>query len=370
MQSIASDRIQVSEAAAFEPDERAVRNMFEKLALNVTITEPGYIYAWVSNGSENTKVWFDDFRISHEANFVTQATDYEAWGDVLREQTTDESEYRYSYQGKFAEKDLETGWNHFELREYDPVIGRWLVPDPMGQHWSPYMAMGNDPVNNVDPDGGEDGPGDECEECAGMGAMLPSVEITGEFTGSIGGSLEGLHLAGLTGTGYNSYDDAGNWYQTINRMQGNITYMYSNNEWSLYRDDARLNDARLANVVSAADAIGKGTEFAISSAIGGFGGLLENTSLRAVGTAAKGGSSWVYGAFKTQAKWANQFAKRGWTAEQVTEAIMKGEKFNAVNMVNKANSATRYVHPTTGRSVVIDNVTKELLQVGGDGFLW
>jgi len=86
--------------------------------------------------------------------------------------------------------------------------------------------------------------------------------------------------------------------------------------------------------------------------------------------AAKAGSSWVYGAFKTQAKWANQFAKRGWTAEQVTEAVMKGEKFNAVNMVNKANSATRYVHPTTGRSVVIDNVTKELLQVGGDGFLW
>jgi len=212
---------------------------------------------------------------------VTQATDYGAWGDIIREQKTDDSEYRYSYQGQFSEKDLETGWSHFELREYDPIIGRWLVPDPMGQHWSPYIAMGNDPVNSVDPDGGKDGPGDECPECAGWGAMLPSVEVSGEFTGSIGGSLEGLHFAGLTGTGYTSYDDAGNWYQTINRMEGNLTYMYSNNEWSLYRDDARLKNAHLANVVSAADAVGKGTEFAISGALGGFGSALENTSLAA-----------------------------------------------------------------------------------------
>ena len=37
-------------------------------------------------------------------------------------------------------------------------------------------------------------------------------------------------------------------------------------------------------------------------------------------------------------------------------------------MVNKANGATRYVHPTTGQSVVIDDVTKEFLHVGGKEF--
>ena len=84
--------------------------------------------------------------------------------------------------------------------------------------------------------------------------------------------------------------------------------------------------------------------------------------------AAKVGSSWVYGAFKSEAKWAGQLSKRGWTVEQITEAVSKGKSFNAVNMVNKANSATRYVHPTTGQSVVIDKVTKELLHVGGKGF--
>ena len=60
--------------------------------------------------------------------------------------------------------------------------------------------------------------------------------------------------------------------------------------------------------------------------------------------------------------------KRGWTEKQITEAITKGKVFDAVNMVNKTNGATRFVHPTTGKSVVIDNVTKELLHIGGTGF--
>jgi len=100
-------------------------------------------------------------------------------------------------------------------------------------------------------------------------------------------------------------------------------------------------------------------------------GLLPNPILKTttgVINATKGGGSWVYGAFKTEAKWAGQLSKRGWTAEQITEAVTKGKSFDAVNKVNKANSATRYVHPTTGQSVVIDNVTKELLHVGGPGF--
>jgi len=79
---------------------------------------------------------------------------------VVREQKTDESIYRYSYQGQYAERDLETGWNAFELRQFDPVIGRWITIDPLRQYWSPYNGMGNDPVNNIDPTGGEDGP--EC----------------------------------------------------------------------------------------------------------------------------------------------------------------------------------------------------------------
>lgn len=60
--------------------------------------------------------------------------------------------YRYGYQG--IEGDPETGWNAFTLRNYDPRMARWMNPDPMGQYYSPYLAMGNNPVLMVDPTGG------------------------------------------------------------------------------------------------------------------------------------------------------------------------------------------------------------------------
>lgn len=62
--------------------------------------------------------------------------------------------YRFAYQGQ--EKDAETGFLNFDLRQYDPRIGRWFNPDPMGQHFSPYLAMGNNPISFTDPTGGYD----------------------------------------------------------------------------------------------------------------------------------------------------------------------------------------------------------------------
>ncbi len=62
------------------------------------------------------------------------------------------SDYRYAYQGQ--EKDPETGKEAFELRLWDARIGRWLTTDPYGQYHSPYLGMGNNPINGIDPDGG------------------------------------------------------------------------------------------------------------------------------------------------------------------------------------------------------------------------
>ena len=67
--------------------------------------------------------------------------------------STINNQYRYAYQGQ--EKDPETGKEAFELRLWDSRIGRWLTTDPYGQHYSPYLGMGNNPINRIDPDGGQ-----------------------------------------------------------------------------------------------------------------------------------------------------------------------------------------------------------------------
>jgi RHS repeat-associated protein len=146
--------------AGFEEPQRGsgyTQNNLVKFTDPITISQAGYVYVWVSNESENTEVWFDDVSVIHHKPLVAQATDYESWGGVLREQKwiDMDAKYRYGYQGKYAERDDETGWDHFELREYDPDLGRWLVPDPKRVGFSPYIGMGNNPITSTDPDGGK-----------------------------------------------------------------------------------------------------------------------------------------------------------------------------------------------------------------------
>jgi hypothetical protein len=63
----------------------------------------------------------------------------------------------------------------------------------------------------------------------------------------------------------------------------------------------------------------------------------------------------------------DRFAAKG-KPFQVSEAMQRGKRFAAENLVNRGNPAMRYVHPETGRSIVIDDVTKEVIHVGGDAF--
>lgn len=60
---------------------------------------------------------------------------------------------------------------------------------------------------------------------------------------------------------------------------------------------------------------------------------------------------------------------RGWMAEAITEARSKGAAHPAVNR-ETGGAATRDVHPVTGRSVVIDDTSGEVIHVGGDGFIY
>ena len=94
------------------------------------------------------------------------------------------------------------------------------------------------------------------------------------------------------------------------------------------------------------------------------------------GSSGSGGSSsgggttktWKLGSNKSATQWANQMRARGWTEAQINEAIEHGAQFPATNNINPANGATRFVSPTTGQSVVLDNATREVIHIGGPGF--
>jgi len=132
---------------------------------------------------------------------LTSKTDYYPGGMEMPNRNI-VGDYRYGYQGDFSEKDKETGLNAFQLRMYDSRINRWTSPDPKSEFFSPYLAMGNNPVNIVDPDGGE-----TC--CKGSGTdkdpfQLSEVVITAKVSkpDSGGGWLSviqtGLDILGST----------------------------------------------------------------------------------------------------------------------------------------------------------------------------
>jgi hypothetical protein len=70
--------------------------------------------------------------------------------------------------------------------------------------------------------------------------------------------------------------------------------------------------------------------------------------------------------FANEAKIRKQMARRGWTEQQIFEALQTA----GIPARGKAGPATRYVHPSTGKSVVVDNATGEVFHVGGEGFVY
>ena len=62
----------------------------------------------------------------------------------------------YKYIGKELDRTHGLDWYDHGARHYDPVTGRWNTMDKMCEKYydvSPYASCGDDPVNEVDPDG-------------------------------------------------------------------------------------------------------------------------------------------------------------------------------------------------------------------------
>lgn len=109
---------------------------------------------------------------------AVQTNEYLAFGSVV---SSDGSPYtgknKYFYQGK--EIQGEQQWYDFHARMYDPLLARFNGIDPKSQFASPYMAMGNNPIMGVDPDG-------EWVQMA-IGAAISAVSYTASVAFSKGG---------------------------------------------------------------------------------------------------------------------------------------------------------------------------------------
>ena len=84
---------------------------------------------------------------------VVSRSDYEPYGAHT---TLSGTPQRYRYNGKEDQSFAGTPYLDYGARQYDPAIGRWMVPDPLAEHYfsvSPYSHCHDNPINRIDADG-------------------------------------------------------------------------------------------------------------------------------------------------------------------------------------------------------------------------
>jgi RHS repeat-associated protein len=199
-------------------------------------------------------------------------------------------------------------------RYYDPQTGQFLSVDPaVDQTEAPYAYADGDPVDSTDPLG------------LGITDLLnpwSSHNPIREWAagGSLASNLLYLNPAYVAVMGYGAEAQA--WENGCSL-------------WTVARDGA-LGTVGLASLAlwfptSAAMSAGEVTTVTIGPKIAG------------------------------------QMEARGWTSEAIEEAMSSGKQVRAINRAT-GNPATRYINLMTGQSVVVDDVTGEVIHVGGPGF--
>jgi RHS repeat-associated protein len=243
------------------------------------------------------------------------------------------------YTGKWQrEKDGRTGLIDMGVRDYDPQQGRFIQVDPLeGSVTSPqqrnrYQYVQNNPLVRYDLDGRLDlNPfnNDEEEEEDDEGVF----DQIGNF---FFGDDEEEH-----------FDEEGNRTELPPYHSGAEEVGLDASEF-YYGED-------LENLTS--------EDSSVEERIAG--GVFLGLNFVPGGKAAKCGKAAKKLSFSSKIE--KQMMKRGWTKQMIDEAKQTGQKVKALNKRN-GNPATRYIHPGSGQSVVVDDVTGEVIQVGGPDF--
>jgi RHS repeat-associated protein len=177
----------VGEGSAFQRVVQTPGSNASLVLTNIKAPKNGYAFVYLSNESSEP-VYFDNFQVVHSRGRIIEENHYYSFGlkiaAISSKKLGDTNEgllqNNYQYQGSFSEMDEDIGWNDFALRNYDPQIGRFIEQDPFQQFASPYTGMGNNPVNTIDPSGGETLPFLNMISSVGRlsGEVLPTVVVT------------------------------------------------------------------------------------------------------------------------------------------------------------------------------------------------
>src|SRR5690606_16551616 len=100
----------------------------------------------------NVRVAFSWDDVNDEPEIESWA-DYYPFGEMMPGRNGIGSHgHQVTFQG--MERAEGQNWYDFPLRMYNASLGRFISPDPYGQFFSPYLALANDPISHIDPDGG------------------------------------------------------------------------------------------------------------------------------------------------------------------------------------------------------------------------
>jgi RHS repeat-associated protein len=145
--------------AAFDQINDGATSTHDLLEQEVTITEEGYVYVYLSNeNASQVNVYFDDVVMTYTPSPVIQYNEYYPFGlQASTSWTRDNNSNQYLYNSA-NELNTNTGWYEMFFRGYDPSVGRMLQVDPLATKYTtltPYNYAFNDPVYWNDPSGAD-----------------------------------------------------------------------------------------------------------------------------------------------------------------------------------------------------------------------
>jgi len=128
-----------------EIDERGeIRiNIFDESGMVGVMEEGNEINYLLKDHLGSTRV------VADEAGEKRGELNYSDFGETTTSRDVESIRYRYTGQ----EWDEEAEEYNYLAREYDPAVGRFNSLDPARQEFSPYVYVGNNPINFADPDG-------------------------------------------------------------------------------------------------------------------------------------------------------------------------------------------------------------------------